>query len=136
LISADLFSRSLDVKDERVAGRLYMEKGMVSLPRAAAVEAVKADIQASGVVDGIEALRAVFSIHGLGWGRRLEEGKVDMLAGRRHGGGVLLWELAGVFCCLRLKSGCGELQACAWKVAVAQAGLTWKAKFSEYGRQP
>jgi hypothetical protein len=40
---------------------------VVSIAGAAAVEAVEANIEAGGVVDGVEALRAVFPVDRLCW---------------------------------------------------------------------
>ena len=45
---------------------------MISLSRAAAVEAGETDIEAAGFVGRVEALRTVFSIDGLIWPRGLE----------------------------------------------------------------
>jgi hypothetical protein len=58
-----------------------MEEGVLAVAGTAAVEAEEADVEAEGVVDGVEALGAVLAVDGLGGGRRLEEGVVDVLAG-------------------------------------------------------
>jgi hypothetical protein len=58
-----------------------MEEGVLAVAGTAAVEAEEADVEAEGVVDGVEALGAVLAVDGLGRGRRLEEGVVDVLAG-------------------------------------------------------
>lgn len=49
-----------------------MDERVISLARASAIEAVEADIEASGVIDGIKALSAVFSVHRLRWSRWTE----------------------------------------------------------------
>jgi hypothetical protein len=87
LISGDLLSRTLYVDNQRMAGRLDMEQRVVSGSCAATVEADEANVQASGLVDGIEALSAVFTIDGLVRTRGLEFNGSDMLTGHV----VALW---------------------------------------------
>jgi hypothetical protein len=53
-----------------VLRRRDVEESVVSIVGAAAVEAVEADIKAGGVVDGVEALRAVFPVDRLCWSWR------------------------------------------------------------------
>jgi len=79
LVTLDLFACALDIQDERVTGGLDVEQGVVSLAGAAAVEAKEADVKAGGIVYGVEALCAVFSVNGLRRGRRLEFRRVDVL---------------------------------------------------------
>lgn len=72
LLSVNLFSRSLDIEGQWVVSSLIVEKSMISLPGAAAIEAGETDVEAAGVIDRVEALRTVFSVDGLIWPRRRE----------------------------------------------------------------
>jgi hypothetical protein len=49
-----------------------VKESMVSVAGAASVEAVEANIEAGRVVNGVEALRAVFPVNRLCWARRPE----------------------------------------------------------------
>ena len=48
---------------------LIVEEGMIAAFETAAVEAVEADVEAVGGVDGVEALGTVFPVDGLSRGR-------------------------------------------------------------------
>jgi len=64
-LTYDLLACALDIQDERVAGGLDVEQGVVSLAGTTAVEAKEADIEAGGIVYRVEALCAVFPVDSL-----------------------------------------------------------------------
>jgi len=86
----DLLARALDVQDEGMVCRGYVEETVISFACASAVEAVEANIEASRVVlstrlavealrscskdsyDRVKALGAVLSVHRLRWSWRTE----------------------------------------------------------------
>ena len=54
-----------------VRGR-HVEERVVAIAGTSAIETVEAHIEARGIVDRVEALGAVFSVHRLSWPRRVE----------------------------------------------------------------
>jgi len=49
------------------------------------IETVKADVKAGRVIDGIEALCTVFTVHSLSRSRRYEGGVRNMFTGHNYG---------------------------------------------------
>lgn len=69
-----MLSRPLDVENKRVARGLEVYYVVISIACAASIEAGQTHVQASWIVDGVEALRAVFSVHRLIRSRSVEVG--------------------------------------------------------------
>jgi hypothetical protein len=67
-----MLSCALNVEDEWVVRGRDVEESMVSIAGTASVEAVEANIEAGRVVDGVEALCAIFPVDRLCWARRPE----------------------------------------------------------------
>jgi len=57
-----MFSFALDVEGKRMVLALVVEISMLPFARAAAIEAIQADIQAVRLINIVEALRTIFSI--------------------------------------------------------------------------
>jgi hypothetical protein len=81
LITGDLLSRTLYVDNQGMAGRLNMEQRVVPGACAATVKAGEANVEASRLVDGIEALGTVFAIDGLVRSGRIEINGINMHTG-------------------------------------------------------
>jgi hypothetical protein len=80
-----------------VAVGLDVKERVLAVAGTAAVEAEETDVQAERIVDGVEALGAVFAVDGLRRGGRLQESMVDVLASHFDGGEGDVRGLRGCF---------------------------------------
>ena len=64
-VAGELLSLALDVEDERVVVCLVVKLRVIAFAGAAAIKAVKTDVQTARVVDAVEASCAVFAVDAL-----------------------------------------------------------------------